>query len=136
MNFKSKTDLAILLLRLFIGGMFFLHGIGKPMVAGMEQVIQNFNQNNFPAWTAYLSVIIEVIAGIMLLLGWKTRYAALSLFPVSIGILIYHFPNGWVFQSQGGGYEYPQLIIISLIVLFLIDGGRYAIDKPKQANNE
>jgi len=129
LNFSSKNDLASLVLRLMVGGMFFLHGIGKPIVVGMEEVISGFIANGFPDWTAYASTIVEIIGGLMLLLGLQSRLAALALTPVTLGIIIYHFPNGWVFHNPGGGWEYPQLILISLITIILLGGGRYSISK-------
>ena len=129
MNFTAKVDMASLVLRLFLGAMFFLHGAGKLWVVGMEVVIPNFIEKGFPAWTAYASSVIEIAAGLMLVAGFYTRYAVLLLVPLTIGILIYHFPNGWVFHNEGGGYEHPQLILISLVSLFFLGGGKYSIIK-------
>ncbi|MEM9981483.1 MAG: DoxX family protein [Bacteroidota bacterium] len=127
LNFKPNIDWASLLLRVSLGGMFFLHGIGKPFVVGMEDVISGFVAKGFPIWTAYASTIIEIVGGIMLLLGTYTRFACLLLLPVSLGILVYHLPHGWVFHNAGGGWEYPQLIVVGLIVTFMMGGGRFTV---------
>ncbi|MEM7551613.1 MAG: DoxX family protein [Bacteroidota bacterium] len=129
LNFKPNIDLASLILRVSLGGMFFLHGIGKPFVVGMEKVTLGFIEKGFPEWTAYFSSVIEILGGLMLVLGLYTRLGSLLLIPITIGILVYHFPNGWVFHNSGGGWEYPQLMLISLIVTFFLGSGKYGIKK-------
>ena len=126
---KPHTDWAALVLRISVGGMFFLHGIGKPLVVGMGEVSQNFVEKGFPAWTNYTATGIEITCGLLLLLGAYSRWAATALLPVTIGIIVYHIPNGWVFQSPGGGWEYPQLILVCLVVILLLGGGKYALTK-------
>ncbi len=129
LHFPSNTDFASLILRVSIGGMFLLHGVGKPFVVGMDSVIPRFVAQGFPVWTAYFSTGIEILGGLMLLVGLYSRLASLLLIPVSLGILVYHLPNGWVFHNSGGGWEYPQSILVSLIVIFLLGTGKYGIKK-------
>jgi putative oxidoreductase len=129
LQFLPKTDLAALILRISLGSMFFLHGIGKPMVVGMETISNNFIERGLPVWLAYATVPIEVIGGILLILGIYVRQVALVFIPLSIGIIMAHFKYGWVFSVQGGGWEYPQLILVATVIIFLIGGGKYAITK-------
>ncbi len=129
LDFKPKTDIAALSIRLFLGTMFFMHGFGKPFVVGMNIVVKGFLRRGLPEWTAYYASFIEILCGILLVLGYRTRLAVLLLFPIGIGILVYHMPFGWVFHNAGGGYEYPQLIIVSLIALFFLGGGKYVFGK-------
>ncbi|WP_430909298.1 DoxX family protein [Maribacter sp. 2-571] len=132
LRFPPKTDSAALLLRLFLGGMFLLHGIGKVFIVGLDMVVIGFLERGFPAWTAYAATLIELVGGIPLLLGIYTRISCLLLLPVAFGIFYYHLPYGWVFHNLGGGYEYPQLIIIAILALFWIDGGKYALQTKNQ----
>lgn len=128
LNFKSKVDIASLALRISVGTVFLLHGIGKALVVGMAQVNQGFQAHGFPIWTNYFATSIEIMAGIFLAIGFFGRLASLILIPITIGIIIYHFPNGWVFQNAGGGWEYPQLILISLITIFFLGSGKYSLN--------
>ena len=127
MNFEPKDDLAALILRVSVGSMFFLHGIGKAFVVRMDEVSAGFMEKGFPVWTNYFATSIEIVAGLTLLLGVYSRLSALILMPVTIGILIYHLPHGWVFHNSGGGWEYPQLILVSLIAIFFLGGGKYRL---------
>lgn len=127
LKFAPNLDVASLIFRVSLGGMFFLHGIGKPLVVGMEEVSRGFVEQGFSVWTSYASTGVEIVAGLLLVLGSFSRLAALALLPVSLGILVYHFPNGWVFHEAGGGWEYPQLVIVSLLVVLSVGSSRYAL---------
>jgi len=70
-----------------------------------------------------------------LLSGLFTRAAALALTPVLLGALLAHLPNGWLFSSPHGGWEFPALWIVLLIVQALLgpaptpSSSRFAVDK-------
>lgn len=125
LQFAPRPDWAALILRLAVGGLFLVHGLGKPLALGMELVSENFLANGFPVWTNYFATGLEIVAGMMLLLGLQVRLAALMLLPVTLGIIVFHFPNGWVFFSSGGGWEYPQLILFALLAIFTLGPGRF-----------
>jgi len=129
-GFRSQRDLSSFLLRFFIGLIFTVHGVGKVFVyGGIAETAANFvTEKHFPAWTAYASIFLEAIAGVLLLIGFQIRMASLMLIPVAVGIIIYHFPFGWVFSSPGGGWEYPQFLLISLMVIFLNGPDPYSLD--------
>ncbi len=93
----------------------------------MDIVINRFIEQGFPFWTAYASTIIEIGAGLMLVIGLYSRWASLLLLPNTLGILIYHFPNGWVFHSPGGGWEYPQLLLAGLVVVWFLGDGKFSL---------
>ncbi len=126
-RFSADAHLASLFLRISVGSMFLLHGIGKLFFIGIEKVLPGFVQQGFPEWAAYVSSIVELIAGLLLIIGLYSRVAVLLLMPVAIGVLIYHVPNGWVFHNPGGGWEYPKLIIVSLVSIFLLGTGKYGM---------
>ena len=121
-------DAAALVLRLSLGGMMALHGFGKVAVVGLDVVGAGMVEQGFPYWGAHVSTVIELVSGLMLIVGWHTRLAALLLLPVCVGILVYHVPNGWVFHNPGGGWEYPQLILEVTVAVLLLGSGRYGAD--------
>lgn len=129
---SPRADLAALVLRLTIGPMFFLHGVGKPLVVGMETVTADFGANGFPVWTAYASTVVEISAGTLLLAGWHARLAACALMPVTLGILVYHAPNGWVFHHEGGGWEYPAFILGALAAQAALGDGAASVGQRRR----
>jgi putative oxidoreductase len=44
--------------------------------------------------------------------------------------LLAHLPNGWLFSSPHGGWEFPALWIVLLIVQALLGPGAYALKLP------
>jgi putative oxidoreductase len=43
-----------------------------------------------------------------------------------------HLPNGWVFTSQGGGWEYPVFLIVASLALWLIGDGAFALRRSNR----
>ena len=73
------------LLRLGLGGVMLLHGVGKWLVVGLGPVAEGFAARGFPTSTAYGSVVVEIAAGALLPVGLATRAAALALAPLGGG---------------------------------------------------
>ena len=72
-------------------------------------------------------IFAEVFGGIALLLGVQTRAVSLALVPVLIGATLQHVPNGWVFSAEGGGWEFPALWTVLLLVQSLLGPGLVAL---------
>jgi putative oxidoreductase len=41
-----------------------------------------------------------------------------------------HLPNGWVFSAANGGWEFPALWTVLLVVQALLGAGAYAVRLP------
>ena len=83
----------------------------------------------YPAPVAYLVLLAELGGGLALIVGLWTRWIALILFVEMLGVIVYHWPNGFVFTSKGGGWEYPAMWAIALLVQSLLGDGPYAISE-------
>lgn len=121
----SNVRIATTLLRVALGIMFLTHSIVlKVLTFGFAGTAQYFVSIGLPAFTAYLVIAAESIGGTLLVLGIATRYVALALLPILAGATFVHAPNGWVFSSTGGGWEYPVFLIVVSIVVALLEKGR------------
>jgi putative oxidoreductase len=49
--------------------------------------------------------------------------------------LLVHLPNGWLFSNPHGGWEFPALWIVLLIVQALLGPGAYALKVPGLAED-
>jgi putative oxidoreductase len=123
----SAPDLGATFLRLALGAMYLAHAGLKYFTFGMAGTVQFFASVGYPGWLAYAVVAAEVVAGALLILGFRVRWVALGMLPVLLGAAVVHWPNGWVFNAQGGGWEYPVFLAIASIVQALIGDGAYAL---------
>jgi putative oxidoreductase len=109
-NVSSKstaTDIGITLLRLGLGGMWLAHALLKLFVYTLPGTAQFFASVGYPGFLAYPVFVLEVLGGLALVLGIYARQVSLALVPVMAAAAWVHVPNGWVFTSSGGGWEYP-----------------------------
>jgi len=90
-----------------------------------------FTANGFPAWTVYPVFAAELLGGIALLAGFRVRAVALALLPVMLGAVKPHVGNGWMFSSNGGGWEYPAFLIVALVAQAILGAGAFAFDTAR-----
>ena len=116
-----------LLLRLSLGAMFIAHALLKYYVFTLPGTAKFFAAVGYPAPLAYVVFAVELVGGIMLVLGIYARWVALALAPVLIGAATVHWGNGWVFDSKGGGWEFPVFWAVVLVAQFLLGDGAFAL---------
>ena len=126
----NASDYGALLLRLALGAMYLAHGLLKVFVFTLPGTAGFFASQGFPAWTAYLVVAAELLAGIALIAGFQVRLVALAGLPILFGAFAVHLPNGWVFSAPNGGWEYPAFLIVASVVQALVGAGAYAVQWP------
>ncbi|MFO1038633.1 MAG: DoxX family protein [Geminicoccaceae bacterium] len=128
MDETRNTAFAAFLLRISLGVMFVAHGLMKVLVFTVPGTVQYFESIGYPGYFAYLVIIGELGGGLALILGLWTRWISLLLLPIMIGATLQHTGNGWVFSSQGGGWEFPVFWTMTLLVQSLLGSGAYALD--------
>ncbi len=133
LNTHAKTDLAILLLRITVGGIFIAHGAQKLFGWFGGHGLEGTGQ-----WMAsigltpgYLMALLagsgEFFGGLALLLGLLTRPAALvTAVTMLVALLIVHWSNGFFISNNG--YEYALMLMAASLVLLLHGAGRYSLD--------
>lgn len=130
----SSTDppvpIATLLLRVALGVMFLAHSLVLKLgVFGLPGTAQFFVSLGLPGWLAYVVFVLEAVGGVLLILGVQSRWVALALLPILLGAVWTHSGNGWVFNGQNGGWEYPLYLALLAIVQAMLGDGAYAL-KP------
>jgi putative oxidoreductase len=126
-------DIALLVLRLVLGGVFVAHGaqklfgsFGGPGIEGTAGFHEQLGIK--PAKPmAVLAGLAEFVGGILMIAGFLTPLAALALVSVMVvAILKVHLKNG--FFAASGGYEFNLVLIAVATALFLAGSGAYGID--------
>ncbi len=125
----NSTSLGLLLLRLSLGLMYLAHAGLKLLVFTLPGTAQFFTAQGLPGVLAYAVFAAEVLGGVALLLGVFSRQVALGLLPILLGAAWVHAPNGWVFNAQGGGWEYPVFLAAMSVVLWLAGDGAAALKR-------
>lgn len=123
-------DIARLILRLSVGFLLLSHGIHK-LVDGIDPVISMVEDVGLPAWFAYGVYIGEVIAPLLLIVGYYGRIAALVIvFTMANAIYLAHRDDIFVLDGLGAPViELPMLYLLSALAIFLLGTGRYSIDQ-------
>ena len=122
---------AALALRLGLGVMFLAHG---PWLKGVVYTLPGtaafFASVGLPGPLAYVVFAAEAIGGLLLIAGVQVRLASLVLLPVLLGATWVHWPNGWLFTNEGGGFEYPLFLALATGVQALLGAGAGALRLP------
>ena len=116
----------MLVLRVGLGSMWIAHALLKWFVftiAGFASWLEGQGISGLFAWPVFL---MELIGGLMILVGFYGRYASAFLIPVMLVAAWTHLGNGWLHTNQGGGWEYPIFLVIASLSHLLIGDGKFA----------
>jgi len=134
---SNLNDLALLLLRLALGGVMWAHGAQKLLGlfggGGTQAFVHQVVHLGFPPAVAWLVVAVEFLGGIALVLGVLSRLAALG-FAVEMTVAIWKvhaahgfFMNGNGVAGRGEGVEYPLVLAVVALVLLAAGPGGYSL---------
>jgi len=124
MKNSLKSDLGLALLRILPSAMLLTHGIPKfqKLLAGDFEFGDPIGIG--PAPSLFLTVLAEFVCSILLIIGYKTRWAAV---PPAIVMLV----AGFIVHSADpfDVKEKAFLFLSFFLVIILLGPGRYSIDK-------
>lgn len=124
------TDSAKLLLRLALGLLILLHGIAK-IQGGIGFISGMVTGAGLPAWVAYGVYVGEVVAPLMVIVGWFSSIGAVI---IAVNML---FAIGLVHQAQlftlgpqgGWALELQGMYLATAIAVALLGPGRYSVNR-------
>ena len=124
---QESSALAALVLRVALGLVFIAHSLWlKLVVYTLPGTAEFFASIGLPAALAYMVFATEVAGGLALIMGFRVRFVAAALLPVALGAWWTHLGAGWLFTNPGGGWEYPALLSVAVLVQFLLGDGALA----------
>lgn len=128
MSDSRSAAYGALILRVSLGALLLIHFALKYFTFTPTGTAQFFGSLGLPPALAYVTMLVELVAGVALVLGVWTRVAALAAVPVLIGAVVFvHLGNGFFFSAPNGGWEYPAFWAVALVVQALIGDGAYAL---------
>ncbi len=129
MSQRNGQNYGALITRVSLGSILLSHGLLKVFVFTIPGTVGFFASLGLPAIAAYLTIFAEVVGGTAIILGLYTRLAALLSIPLLLGALWAHAGYGWVFSSEGGGWEFPLLLVVLASAVALQGNGPFALRK-------
>ena len=141
---RTNDDYAALVMRLFLGIVFFVHGAQKVLGwfggYGASATIQGFAKMGLPPVITVLVMTAEFGGGILLILGFLTRLAAIGIGCVMVAaIVLVHgkvgFFMNWAGSQKGEGFEYHLLAIGLCLALLIKGGGALSVDRALSRGN-
>jgi putative oxidoreductase len=127
---KTKNfDLGILLLRLTIGVLLFLHGYYK-LTEGIDWLKETLAAYGLPEYLSYGVFIGEIVAPVLLVVGYRARIASLFIaFNMLMAVFLVLKNQAFALKETGGGWaiELEALFFFGAVTIFLTGGGRYSL---------
>lgn len=118
------------LLRVLLGVLFLVHFLTKLLVFTPAGAVAYFQSLGLPGGLACVTMAIELALGVALVLGVWSRWIGLIGVPLLLGTIVsVHGANGFGFANAGGGWEYPAVWAVLLVVHALLGEGAFAL-KP------
>ena len=123
-------DIGKLLLRITLGILILLHGIAK-ITKGVSGIEGMLTAHGLPAFIAYGAYIGEVLAPILLIIGFYSRVAAVVIaFNMIVAIALAHPTELLQLGKQGGwALELQGMFLFTAIALALTGPGRHSINR-------
>ncbi|MGX9964681.1 DoxX family protein [Roseomonas sp. F4] len=129
LNERTTAAYATLLLRVTLGVTFLAHGLLlKIMTFGFAGTMGFFGSLGYPPVFGAIVAVAETLAGIALILGVWVRPVALLTLPIMIGATLQHAGNPWIFSAPGGGWEFPAMWTLLMLVQAGLGAGAHALD--------
>lgn len=121
---ETNSNLAYSFIRIFLGIALFIRGW---MISSDPSIItQLTGANQWYWWFSYI-IVVHIIGGALMAIGFATRYAALAQIPVLFGaVFFFHLKQGLMKVEQS--LELSTLVLVLLIIYFLFGSGALSVD--------
>lgn len=130
-SLNSLQPWGALFLRLVLGCAMVYHGYhkvipssGHSIFSAMQHHTHTVASLGLPYWLGYVSALTEFFGGILILLGFFTRFAALMIAAnMLVALIAVNARHGY------SGSEYPLALLAIALMLFFYGAGVLALDR-------
>ena len=128
-NTNVQHDLGKLILRLALGLLILLHGIGK-LKGGVGPIEQMLTAHGLPAFLAWGALVGEVLGPILLIVGFYARIGAvlIAINMLTAFALVHVAQLGQLNEQGGWALELQGMFLFTAIALALLGPGRYSVN--------
>lgn len=124
-----NPDTGKLIIRLCVGGLMLFHGVAKIMHPGSLDFISGMlTANSLPGILAYAVYIGEVVAPLMVIVGYQARIGGLLIaINMVFALLLAHSGDFFSLTEHGGSAVELQLFyLLTAIAVMFLGSGRLA----------
>lgn len=121
-----KLDLSILFLRVLIGSLMILHGIGKlqDLLKGRTDFFDQFDPFGIGGLAMLVfAVAAEFVCSVLVIIGFYARFAIVPMI-ITMGVAFFVFHADHHIMDK----ELPLIYLGSFVFLFLTGSGKYSLD--------
>ena len=123
-----------LMIRIVLGVTFFAHGLAK-FQSGIDNVAGWFTSIGLPGGLAYGVATVELVGGILLIIGLGVRYVGLLFALILAGAIVkVNGAAGLLGDGKNPGYEL-DLALLECAYLFVVKAEGY-VDRFLKESNE
>jgi len=131
---EGLERLAVLILRLFLGFVFVMHGSQKLLgafggsgVPGFAGQLAKYGIEPHLLW-AWVVAITEFVGGICIFFGFLTRFWAAGLvIDMTVAVVKVHLVNGFFWSNRG--FEFVLTLGVIALVLLMTGPGSLSMDR-------
>lgn len=123
------ADYGLLVLRVGLGIIYLIHGSlkiqgGKQAWLWLGSQMSVVGISCCPLFWGILAILAEVSGGLLLLVGFKTRFAACMIMGVMTIAILMHLSK----KSEWSVLAHPLSLWIVMLSLMISGGGKYSVD--------
>jgi len=118
-----KNEVGALIIRVILGLIFAVHGLVK-FQDGIVNTVGWFESINLPGFLAYGVASLELVGGILLIIGLATRIVAgLFVILMAVAIITVKFAVGFI-----NGFEFDLALMAMAAFLAIAGSQLYSVD--------
>ena len=123
----NRNDAGAVVLRVILGLTFFIHGLSK-FQGGLGNTAGFFDSIGIPGFLAYVVAFIELIGGILVILGIGTRIVSMLFAVIMLGaIFTLKLSVGFLGDGQMAGYELELALLAMAIFLAIANSTSFSL---------
>ena len=129
----KSDNLGKLLLRVAVGGLMIFHGFFK-LTHGIGFIEGMLAGRGWPGYIAYGVYVGEILAPVLIIIGLRTRLAALVVaIDMIMAIWLAHAGNLFTVKEAGGAWaiEIEAFYLLASLAIFFAGGGQYSVSKGR-----
>ena len=125
---SAGKDFAALIGRIMIAALFIPAGFSK--IGGFAGTAGYIASKGLPLPEvgAAIAIVLELVAGLMLVVGWKTRFAALVLAAFTLVATVLFHPY-WQNAAEWNAFWKNIAVVGGLLLLYAFGPGRLSLDR-------